>query len=271
MVLFSLLDAWLRSHLASRRTVVIPGDDEQEQVPASRLSTVVPLLRGCLFLATIGPGIMVALADLGVDITPLLAGAGIFGLALGFGAQSLVRDVVAGLFYLADDAFRVGEYIQSGQVRGTVESISLRSVRLRASNGHIHTVPFGLLGAVTNASRDYLTVKFTLKLARDVDLELVRKAAKRVGQDLLADPEYGPEFIQPLKMQGITDVQESAIIVRFKFTIKPGKPTVLQRESLKRLFLAFADRRIPFARNSVFVEGQPALGPAAFAAEQAAS
>ena len=107
-----------------------------------------------------------ALAAMGLQIGPLLAGAGVVGIAVGFGAQTLVRDILSGVFFLLDDAFRVGEQIESGDIRGTVESFSLRSVKLRHLNGQLHTVPFGDLKAITNYSRDWVVE--TLHARRDL-------------------------------------------------------------------------------------------------------
>jgi hypothetical protein len=116
----------------------------------ARLRTLLPILRNVLFVFIIVIAGMMALSALGVEIGPLIASAGVVGVAIGFGAQTLVRDVISGIFYLLDDAFRVGEYIQSGTYRGVVESFSLRSVKLRHQNGPLYTVPFGVLGAVQN-------------------------------------------------------------------------------------------------------------------------
>lgn len=156
---------------------------------------------------------------------------------------------------MADDTFRIGDYIQAGQLKGTVESISLRSVRLRHHHGQVHTVPFSQLGSVTNGSRDWLIVKFNLRLARDDDLEVVRKTVKKVGEELLADPEFAPEFLEPLKLQGVADIQEAALVVRLKPTVRPGKPTEIRREALKRIMTVFAERGIAFASRSVVVHG----------------
>lgn len=251
--LSALISTWIRAKFVTV-TRYVPGEDSKFQ-PGSRLLTIIPLLQWGITFFVLGTGILVALGELGVNIAPLLAGAGIFGLALSFGAQSLVRDIISGLFYMADDAFRIGEYIQAGQLKGTVESISLRSVRLRHHHGQVHTVPFGQLGSVTNSSRDWLIVKFNLRLARDVDLEAVRKTVKKVGGELLVDPEFAPEFLEPLKMQGVSDVQEAALIVRFKFTVRPGKPTEIQREALKRIVKVFGESGIAFASHSVVVHG----------------
>ncbi len=107
-----------------------------------------------------------------MEIGPLIAGAGIVGVAVGFGSQTLVKDVISGVFYLLDDAFRVGEYIQSGSYKGTVESFGFRSVKLRHHRGPLFTVPFGVLGAVENMSRDWVIDKMTIGVTYDADLDL---------------------------------------------------------------------------------------------------
>ena len=211
------------------------------------LATLLPLIRNTVAIAIFFLGAVIALGDLGVDIGPLLAGAGVVGIALGFGAQALVRDVIAGLFFLIDDAFRLGEYIDTGRLKGTVEAISIRSVRLRHQNGQVHTIPFGQIQAVTNSSRDWAVVKFNLHVAPGTDLELVRKTVKQLGLSLLKDPEIGGDFIQPLKMQGVRDVTEAAIMIRCKFTARPVRPSYLQRQALREIIARFAAGGIAFA------------------------
>ena len=124
---------------------------------------------------------MIALSELGVNIGPLIAGAGIVGLAVGFGAQTLVKDILSGLFFLIDDAFRVGEYIDVGDVRGMVEHISIRSLRLRHHRGPVHTIPFGEIHHLTNYSRDWAIMKLELRVPFDTDIEKVRKIIKKIG------------------------------------------------------------------------------------------
>jgi small-conductance mechanosensitive channel len=172
-----------------------PGDEDETPGSASRLDTLLPLLRNTLLIALAVVAVIVALATLGLDIGPLLAGLGVLGIAVGFGAQSLVRDVISGIFFLMEDAFRVGEYIDTGRLRGTVEGMSLRSVRLRHQNGQVHTIPFGQVLSVTNYSRDWSVVKFNLHLEPTADIETVRKTIKRVGEELLDDPDIGAEFM----------------------------------------------------------------------------
>src|SRR5262249_37611276 len=128
----------------------------------ARLRTLLPIARNLLWILLLVMAVLMVLAALGVQIGPLLAGAGVGGVAVGFGAQTVVRDIIAGMFYLLDDAFRVGEYIQSGNYKGTVEGFSLRSVRLRHHRGPLYTVPFGTLGAVQNLSRDWVIDKIVV-------------------------------------------------------------------------------------------------------------
>ena len=232
-----------------------PADeDEGLSGSVSRVGTLLPLVRNLLLISLALLAIVIALSTLGLNVGPLLAGLGVVGIAVGFGAQSLVRDVISGIFFLMEDAFRVGEYIDTGRLRGTVEGMSLRSVRLRHQNGQIHTIPFGQVQAVTNFSRDWSVVKFNLHLEPNADIESVRRTVKRVGQELLDDPEIGADFIQPLKMQGVVDVLQTALIVRCKFTATPVRPTYLQRQALHRLIEAFAAAELHFAAPNITMQ-----------------
>ena len=162
--------------------VAEPGTDAA--IRQARLRTLLPIFRNILFVVIAVLAGLMALSALGVEIGPLIAGAGVVGVAVGFGAQTLVKDVISGIFYLLDDAFRVGEYIQSGSYKGTVESFSLRSVKLRHHRGPVYTVPFGELGAVQNMSRDWVIDKFRSGSPTTRDLEKARKLIKTIGQEL---------------------------------------------------------------------------------------
>jgi len=267
---WELLHHWTRRKLAALGPIVGPGEDNAA-APASRLSTALPLLRLLLGIGIVVMAVLVALSQLGVDVGPLIAGASIFGLAISFGSQALVRDIVSGIFFMADDAFRVGEYIDTGRLKGTVEKISVRSVRLRHQNGQVHTIPYGQLTSTTNFSRDWATMKFNLRLARDSDIEKVRKTLKQIGQDMLQDPELGQEFLEPLKLQGIADVIDNALVCRVKFTVRPARPTWVQRQALKRIHGAFKEKGIEFASNAVTVQTAGPVEPTAAAAAVGAS
>jgi len=241
--------------IAPTAAIALPGQEEDEahKQPASRMSTVMPVIRNLTLGAVLAIAALLVLSSTGINVAPLLAGFGVLGLALSFGSQTLVKDVVSGIFFIADDAFRIGEYIDTGGLMGTVEHISLRSIRLRHHNGPVHTIPFGQIGSVTNYSRDWGTIKFELRFERDADAELIRKTAKKVGLAMLEDPEFGPEFLVPLKMQGIQTVTETSMVVRFKFTSRPGNPSILKREGMKRLLSAFKAAGLSLASNAVTV------------------
>jgi small-conductance mechanosensitive channel len=246
--------AYLAAHAPKLHTGP-PGQTDEPEPPAqSRLATALPLVRATILGLVIGITTVIVLSSLGLDIGPLLAGFGVIGLAISFGSQALVRDIVSGIFFMADDAFRVGEYIDTGRLKGTVEKITLRSVQLRHQSGLVHTIPFGQLQAITNASRDWATVKFNIRLEHGTDLEKMRKAIKKVGEAMLEDPELAGEIILPLKLQGVADITDSAIVCRLKFTAKPNRASWVQRDALKRVYAAFDEEGLHFASGAVTVK-----------------
>jgi small-conductance mechanosensitive channel len=199
--------------------------------------------------------IMLVLSALGVNIGPLLAGAGVVGVAIGFGAQTLVKDVISGVFYLFDDTFRVGEYIQSGNYKGTVESFSLRSVKLWHQRGPLYTVPFGVLGAIQNMSRDWSIEKLKVGVTYDTDLDKVKALIKQIGKQLAQDPEFAPHIIEPLKMQGVEEFGDFAIQISMKMMTRPGEQFVIRRRAYAMIKKAFDANGIEFAFPTVTVAG----------------
>ena len=224
------------------------ADPEDEvKIAASRLRTLMPLLRVVAGSTILVVGGLLVLSQLGVNITPLIAGASVFGLAVSFGSQSLVRDIVSGVFFLAEDSFRIGEYVDCSKVKGTVEGFSVRSLKLRHQNGQLHIVPFGQVGHITNFSRDWTVVKFNLAFAPGTDIELLRKTVKKLGTDMLEDPTLKPIIMQPLKMQGVVDIKDSQVIVRFKFMTRPKNPSLVQRTAIRRMYDTLPALGIKFA------------------------
>ena len=231
---------------------VAPGD-EGGAAGSSRLATLLPLFRNFVLIViavTVG---LIALTDLGINVAPLFAGAGVVGLAIGFGAQTLVRDILSGAFYLFDDAFRKGEYIDIGNVKGTVERVSARSFQLRHHLGPLHTVPFGEIQFLTNFSRDWVMMKLPLRVTYDTDVEKVRKLVKKLGLKLLEDEVVGAQFLQPLKSQGVIEMQDSAMIIRVKFMTKPGDQWILRKRVYQEIRDLFEREGIKFAHKEVTV------------------
>ena len=229
-----------------------PGEEMGGQ-GASRLTTLLPLIRNVTIAGIIVLTFMVILSNMGVDIAPLFAGAGVIGLAVGFGAQTLIRDIFSGGFFLFDDAFRRGEYIEMEGIQGTVEKISLRSFQLRHHNGPLHTIPFGEIKRLTNFSRDWVMMKLPLRLTYDTDVERVRKLIKKLGQRLLEHPDVGHLFLQPLKSQGVYKMEDSAMIVRVKFMTKPGDQFVTRKVVYAQIRELFEQEGIKFAHKEVTV------------------
>jgi moderate conductance mechanosensitive channel len=258
--IWGLAKAAIDARLSGDAVVAPPGS--AEAVRQARLRTLLPIVRNILLVVIVVLAALTAISALGVEIGPLIAGAGVVGVAVGFGAQTLVKDVISGIFYLLDDAFRVGEYIQSGSYRGTVDSFSLRSIKLRHHRGPVYTVPFGELGAVQNMSRDWVIDKFQINVTYDTDLEKARKLIKVIGQEMAADPEFAPHIIEPLKMQGVEQFGDFAIQIRMKMTTRPGEQFVIRRKAYARIKQAFDANGIHFAFPTVQVAGGGDAAPA---------
>jgi small-conductance mechanosensitive channel len=243
-----------------------PNTDEARR--RARLRTLLPIFRNILFALVIVVAALMTLSAMGVEIGPLIAGLGVLGVAIGFGAQTFVRDVIAGMFYLMDDAFRVGEYIQAGHYKGTVEGFSIRSVKLRHHRGPVFTVPFSLLGAVENMSRDWVIDKIAIGITYDSDLTLAKKLIKQIGLDLAKIPEFAPLIIEPLKMQGVDQLGDFAVQIRAKMMTLPGEQFVIRRQAYAMIKKAFDENGIKFAFPTVQVAGGGEDAAATAAARQ---
>lgn len=254
-VVYHVFRIWIDTKIADEAPD--PGEvelgDEGGAGGASRLATLLPLFRGAILAVVVVSIGLIALLEIGINVSPLFAGAGVVGLAVGFGAQTLVRDIFSGAFFLIDDAFRKGEYIDIEAVKGTVEKISVRSFQLRHHLGALHTIPFGEIKVLTNYSRDWVIMKLPLRVTYDTDVEAVRKMIKKLGQELLEDPVIGASFIQPLKSQGVIDMQDSAMIIRVKFMTKPGDQWLVRKRVYEEIRALFAREGIRFAHREVTV------------------
>jgi small-conductance mechanosensitive channel len=260
---WSIVKAIVARRLGEMEGPVVAGHAHQDPRQA-RVRTLLPIFQNMLFAAIVVIGLLMVLSSLGIEIGPLIAGAGVVGVAIGFGAQTLVKDVIAGIFYLLDDAFRVGEYIQSGTYKGTVESFSLRSVKLRHHRGYLFTVPFGELGAVQNMSRDWVIEKFSINVDYQTDLEKARKIIKKIGQQFADDPEFAPHIIEPLKLQGVQNFGDFGIELRLKLMTKPGEQFVIKRKAYIAIKKAFEENGIKIPFPTVMVrEGETAAAAAA--------
>ena len=253
-IVWEIIQLWIEHKLPDEpEDGLVEIEGEGGGAAATRTETLLPLLRTTLLIVLFLVVVMSVLYSLGVQIAPLLAGAGVVGIAVGFGSQKLVQDIISGVFFLIDDAFRKGEYVEVAGMRGTVEKLSVRSMRLRHHLGSVQTIPYGEIATVKNQSRDWVIMKLELRLPYDVDIEKVRKIIKKVGQEMLEDEEIGPNMLQPLKSQGVMRVEESALIIRMKFTAKPGEQWIVRRVAYTNVRDALAAAGIEFAHREVKV------------------
>jgi small-conductance mechanosensitive channel len=254
-VVFHAFRIWIDTKIAEETSDEIEAEpgDEGGASSASRLATLLPLFRNFTLIVVIVTITLIVMMEIGVNVGPLFAGAGIVGVAVGFGSQALVRDIFAGAFFLFDDAFRKGEYLDVGGVKGTVEKISVRSFQLRHHLGALHTIPFGELQVMTNYSRDWVIMKLPLRVTYDTDVEKVRKLIKKLGVLLLDDPVIGQNFIAPLKSQGVIEMQDSAMIIRVKFMTKPGDQWLVRKRVYEEIRALFELEGIKFAHREVTV------------------
>ncbi len=259
-LVWEIASLWINSRLAREQSAADsdtepdePGGGEGGGTGVSRISTVLPLILGVLKVTIAVVTALVALGQAGIDTTPLLAGAGIVGLAVGFGAQKLVGDVVSGIFFLLDDAFRAGEYVEVAGTLGTVEKISIRSLQLRHHKGPVHTIPYGEIPKLTNYSRDWVIMKLKFTVPFDTDPNKVKKIFKKIGAEMIEMPEFANDMLQPFKSQGVYDVDDVGIVIRGKFMAKPGKQFTLRKEVYNRVKKAFEENGIDFARREVRV------------------
>ncbi len=234
----------------------MPDEDEDMEeggAGGSRIGTLLVLLRKFVLAVMFVIVTLIILASLGINIGPLIAGAGVIGLAIGFGAQTLVKDIISGIFFLIDDAFRVGDFIETAGTKGMVEHISLRSLRLRHPRGPVHTIPFGGMGTVTNNSRDYIISKLDFRVRYDTDVDKVRKIIKKINKKIQKDEEMGPVMLDKIKSQGVRELDDSAMIMRVKFKTIPGEQFVVRREVFRMMQESFRENGIEFAHRNVTV------------------
>lgn len=254
ILIADLVWTWAKAAIDRRLADYKPPEGPQAPGPEARMATLLPLLRIILLVTLVITVGLSVLSSAGVNIAPLIAGAGVLGVAIGFGAQSLVKDIVSGIFFLIDDAFRIGEYVEIGNLRGVVEGMSIRSLRVRHHRGAVHTIPFGELTSLSNYSRDWVIMKMEFRVPFETDIKLVKKLVKRIGAEMIEDPLYQNGFIEPLKSQGVRRMEEFNMVVGVKFMAKPGEQWVIRRDAYQKIVNAFEANGIRLAERNVKVE-----------------
>ena len=243
-------------------------DREGEQKErGQRARTLLPLARKTLRIVIGVVALLMMLTEIGIDVTPILAGVGVIGLAIGFGAQTLVKDIITGIFILFENSLAVGDYVSVGGSSGTVEAISIRSIRLRDVRGNVYTIPFSAASTVINETKDYSYFLAEVGVAYRENYEEVAEIMRDVGEELRADPEYGPNILEPTDIMGLDRFEDSAVIVRARLKTAPGHQWAIKREYTRRLKAAFDAKGIemPFPHQTIyFGEDKEGRAPPAF-------
>ncbi|MFQ5992261.1 MAG: mechanosensitive ion channel family protein [Nitrospiraceae bacterium] len=228
-----------------------------------RADTLTQVVRDVIRTVILVLGTMMMLSEVGVDLKPLLAAAGLGGLAVGFGAQSLVKDVITGFFILFENQIRVGDVVEVGGVGGFVEEVRLRTIVLRDLSGNVHIVPNGSVDKVTNMTKVYSYYLFDIGVAYREDVDEVMAVLKEIAEELRADPHYAADILEPLEMLGVDQFADSAVIIKCRLKTQPIQQWRVGREMNRRIKKTFDARgiEIPFPHQTIYW-GEPKSGKA---------
>ncbi len=253
------LVAWLLAVILSKiisksvRVAVVPDKNMPPGAEKKREETLIRIFKGALKIILVILAVMMILQEAGIEIGPLLAGAGILGLAFGFGAQYLIKDIITGLFIIMENQYRIGDVVNIDGTSGSVEDISLRVTTLRDLNGTNHHIPHGDIKRVANLSKKFARINLDMGIAYDTNLEHVIRVINQVGNELAEDPAYKKYIIKPPQFLRVNDFADSAIVVKILGETKPLKQWEITGELRKRLKIAF-DREgieIPFPQRVI--------------------
>jgi len=217
---------------------------------AAQIRTLGPLLSGLATTIVVIIGAMMTLSEVGVEIGPLLAGAGIVGLAVGFGAQTIVKDFLTGLFLIMEDSVSVGDVVRIAEFSGNVESMSLRTIKLRDFNGTLHIFPYSEAQVIHNMTKDFAFAVFEFPLDHGSDITKALELMKEVGDEVRAEPAFAPFIVSPIEIAGVDRVSEAGVLLKARIRTAPGKQWTIQREYLRRIRLAFERQGIEFTQTT---------------------
>ncbi len=225
--------------------------DDEFRKRAETLSSIIQII---LSITIIALGLIMVIGELGIEIGPILATAGIFGLAIGFGAQNLVQDVISGFFLLLEDQVRVGDVVQVSGKGGVVERVTLRMIILRDLAGNVHFVRNGNIDVVTNMTKDYGRYVFEIGVAYRENVDEVIQVVREVDEDLRSDPEFTDNILEPIEILGLDRFDNSAVVIKARYKTKAIKQWGVGREFNRRLKIAFdaKDIEIPFPHLTLY-------------------
>jgi small conductance mechanosensitive channel len=265
-VVIILALTWLALRIARKLISRLHSHMQQDLDDSERVKRLDTLERVFRYVATIVIsliGTLLMLSELGISIAPILAAAGVLGIAIGFGAQSLVKDYFTGLFLLLENQIRVGDVVEVAGKGGLVEEITLRYIRLRDYEGSVHSIPNGIVDTVTNRSRGFAYAVIDIGVAYREDIDEVYALMREVAAGMRADPELGAKIEEDLEIAGVDQWADSAVVIRCRFKVKPLEQWGVRRTFLHRLKQAFdaAGIEIPYPHLTLYA-GQDKDGSA---------
>jgi len=219
-----------------------------------RINTLLGIIRSIISIIIWAMYIMILLKKFGVDIGPIIASAGIIGLAIGFGAQELVRDVITGFFILLENQVRTGDVAVINGTGGLVEKIEMRTITLRDFSGVVHIFQNGKINTLSNMTKEWSAMVFDVGVAYKEDTDQVALVMKEVGEELQNDPEFSHKIIEPLEIFGVDQFGDSAVVIKARLKTMPGQQWTAGREYRRRLKKAFDSRsiEIPFPHTTIY-------------------
>jgi len=222
-VLYEILHRSIERHLGRR--------DEITKLPvaSSRAITLLPMVRTSVFILFSTIALLTSLSAIGINIAPLLAGAGVLGVAIGFGSQTLVKDFLTGLFIVAENTIAIGDNVRIDTFEGQVEALTIRTIRLRDLDGSLHILPFSEVTKITNRSKGFAYALLDVGVAYNSDLERVMQILREVGEDIRQDPIFHRVILEPVKVMGVQELSSSSIVIRLRMRTRPGKQWDVRR------------------------------------------
>lgn len=252
----AILVSWLASFITRRVEKAFDDNDPSTMNEREKqAATLGKVIRNIIRILVWGVALMMLLKELGVDIGPLLAGVGIIGLAVGFGAQSLVKDFLTGMFVLIENQYNVGDVVQLAGASGLVEKITLRATTMRDYEGNVHIIPNGVIDVVTNKTRQWSRFVLDIGVAYKESVDDVMIVLKEIGDEMAADPKFSSMITAPLEVLGVQDFADSAVVIRVMFTTQPVKQWTVGREFRRRVKNAFDAKgiEIPFPHATIYL------------------
>jgi len=257
-IVFILISAYLVWEITTliihNKINSLVSEDGGFDAERARIKTLMNIVRKGLTIVLVILATLMIVSELGIEIGPLLAGAGVVGLAVGFGAQKLVQDVITGVFILIENQIAEGDVVSVGDKAGLVEAVSIRTVRLRDLSGVVHTIPYSTISTVSNLTKEFSCYVFDIGVAYREDADTVMTVIKEIGEELRADTEYGPKILEPIEVFGLDAFADSALVIKGRIKTAPIKQWWVGREFNRRLKLRFDELNIeiPFPHVTMY-------------------